>query len=197
MVPLNGRTMRPRAPIIPRERLLDLSGLRRTTLTSLSTRPLRWMRSAISAPMERAPRTRYASGSGCRHGRSRLRKKSRKLKANLAPPVQSRNSPLAAESRPDWRIGWIVGRRGRPDRRGLRGAFGSNKPCPTENAPPGRRGVSGVTTGRRDMYLYICGSVGGRWALMCRGASRWESTAIFAAPGPTRKFSKPFIDPLS
>src|SRR5262249_23194403 len=32
----------------------------------------------------------------------------------------------------------------------------------TENAPPGRRGVSGVTTGRRDMYLYICGSVGGR-----------------------------------
>jgi hypothetical protein len=28
------------------------------------------------------------------------------------------------------------------------------------------------------MYLYICGSVGGRWALMCRGASRWESTAI-------------------
>lgn len=32
----------------------------------------------------------------------------------------------------------------------------------TENAPPGRRGASGVTTGRRDMYLYICGSVGGR-----------------------------------
>lgn len=26
----------------------------------------------------------------------------------------------------------------------------------TENAPPGRRGASGVTTGRRDMYLYIC-----------------------------------------
>src|SRR3954451_20118864 len=26
----------------------------------------------------------------------------------------------------------------------------------TENAPPGRRGASGVTTGRRDIYLYIC-----------------------------------------
>ena len=36
---------------------------------------------------------------------------------------------------------------------------------PTENAPPGRRGASGVTTGRRDMYLCICGSMGGRWAL--------------------------------
>ena len=35
-------------------------------------------------------------------------------------------------------------------------------PHTTENAPPGRRGASGVTTGRRDIYLYICGSVGGR-----------------------------------
>src|SRR5215213_8992798 len=26
----------------------------------------------------------------------------------------------------------------------------------TENAPPGRRGASGVTTGRRDVYLYMC-----------------------------------------
>ena len=38
--------------------------------------------------------------------------------------------------------------------------------APQQKTP--RRGggaSSGVTTGRRDMYLYICGSVGGRWAL--------------------------------
>jgi hypothetical protein len=60
-----------------------------------------------------------------------------------------------------------------------------------------RRGggaLSGVTTGRRDMYLYICGSVGGRWALMCRGRSSWETMgAIEAALNPTRKFGAAFI----
>ena len=39
------------------------------------------------------------------------------------------------------------------------------------------------------MYLYICGSVGGRWTLMCRGRPSRETTgAIGAAPSPTRKF---------
>src|SRR4051794_25305236 len=60
---------------------------------------------------------------------------------------------------------------GQPDRRTVAGAppfcrhfshWRLPAPSPTENAPPGRRGASGVTTGRRDMYLYICGSVGGR-----------------------------------
>jgi hypothetical protein len=34
-------------------------------------------------------------------------------------------------------------------------AFRLLMPTPTENAPPGRRGVSGVTTGRRDICISI------------------------------------------
>jgi hypothetical protein len=39
------------------------------------------------------------------------------------------------------------------------------------------------------MYLYICGSVGGRWAPVCRGRPLWEATgAMKTAQDPTRKF---------
>ena len=67
--------------------------------------------------------------------------------------------------------------------------FGLLEPSTTENAPPGRRGASGVTTGRRDMYLYICGSVGGRWALLCRVRPSWEAMgAMISTRDPTKKF---------
>ena len=82
-------------------------------------------------------------------------------------------------------------------------ANGSAKRPTTENAPPGRRGASGVTTGRRDMYLYICGSVGGRWALYVPRAPSWEATgAICAAPRPSQEVlfapsSVPLIESLN
>ena len=40
------------------------------------------------------------------------------------------------------------------------------------------------------MYLYICGSVGGRWALMLpTERSKWEAMrAMLSAPNPTKKF---------
>jgi len=54
--------------------------------------------------------------------------------------------------------------------------FGFPERFAQQKTPRLGRGVSGVTTGRRDMYLYICGSVGGRWTLVCRGRQSWEAT---------------------
>jgi hypothetical protein len=84
-----------------------------------------------------------------------------------------------------------------------RPAFRLPEPSPTENAPPGRRGASGVTTGRRDMYLYICGSVGGRRALDVPRANRWESITPYgrrgAQPGSSLFYlsSVSRVDPLN
>src|SRR5215212_8270475 len=52
---------------------------------------------------------------------------------------------------------------------------------PQQKTPPrGGGALSGVTTGRRDMYLYICGSVGGRsGSLVPFGAKLWEAVTLF------------------
>jgi hypothetical protein len=50
----------------------------------------------------------------------------------------------------------------------------------------------------RYMYLYICGSVGGRWALdVPRAESMGVECAIWAARDPTKKFSLLLDRPLS
>ena len=54
--------------------------------------------------------------------------------------------------------------------------------------PAFRRGASGVTTGRRDMYLYICGSVGGRsGSLVPFGAKLWEAVTLCRRRGTRPK----------
>jgi len=69
---------------------------------------------------------------------------------------------------------------------------------PQQKTPRLGRGASGVTTGRRDMYLYICGSVGGRWALMCRRALIVGSDEGHgAALNPARKFCVPLCIVIS
>src|SRR4051812_20541477 len=69
---------------------------------------------------------------------------------------------------------------------GMSGVWLARAPT-TENAPPGRRGASGVTTGRRDMYLYICGSVGGRRARFVSSASLWEAARRYIDAGFNQK----------
>src|SRR3954447_9582381 len=58
----------------------------------------------------------------------------------------------------------------------------------TENAPPGRRGASGVTTGRRDMYLYICVDP---WEVgepgLCRARRCGQQRGDISTRGSTKK----------
>jgi hypothetical protein len=145
-----------------------------------------------SAPLTNCDTSTPRSSAACRARFTSLGSASIMFAGGAAMPGffrRSRRSPVRwrwARSARQVRLGLAHLLAHWPDREAAK-PLGSTRPArrnplarahPTENAPPGRRGVSGVTTGRRDMYLYICGSVGGRWALMCRGASRWESTAI-------------------
>jgi hypothetical protein len=165
---------------------------------------VRWSQAPPSRSALRAPRPRSAasvsaasiscqpelprrkSASRCSSGRSQsAHQKASVQSRGIGTGSTSAPGRAAASPAPSARTGVDAGRSSR---------LPAPEPDPTENAPPGRRGVSGVTTGRRDMYLYICGSVGGRWALSHRGSAidGKSMSAIWAAPGPTGKFV-PFI----